>query len=187
MTLNIIHLPQRNDRMEILLGELSSQHIVNFKLWDGIIDPDKTCSGISRAHKQVVHFAKENKFPEVLIAEDDLHFTAPGAFDFFIKNKPPDFDIYLGGISHGKLDPENHVFDFAGAFFYILHSRFYDEFLDVSEDVHIDRGLRGKGKYIVCDPFVVTEHPGFSDNTKSYWDSSIFFKNRKLFGINDQH
>jgi hypothetical protein len=181
MRLHIIHLPQRNDRMEILFNELDSQGISEFKIWDGIVDPDKTCRGIAKAHKQIVRYAKENKLPEVLIAEDDLHFTSPGAFDFFLQNKPKDFDLYLGGVSHGKLDPGNQVDDFAGGFFYLVNARFYNEFLNTSEEFHIDRQLRGKGKFIVCDPFAVIEHSGFSDNTKRFYDADLFFLNRDLY------
>ena len=64
MTLNIIHLPERIDRGELLQKELYEQRIVDYKIWDGIIDPTCTSRGISQAHKQIIRFAKENNFKE---------------------------------------------------------------------------------------------------------------------------
>lgn len=97
--LNIIHLPHRIDRWTILMEELRSQSISNYRIWDGIIDGGLSCRGISKAHKQIVAFAKLNHMQYVLIGEDDLHFTAPGAFNFYCDNIPQDFDLFLGGIT----------------------------------------------------------------------------------------
>jgi len=182
MTLHIIHLPERIDRLELLQKELEQESITDYKIWNGIVDPSKTARGISRSHKQIVRFALENGLTEVLIGEDDLHFTAPGAFAYFMSQKPTDYDIYLGGPSHGKLDAANKVNDFAGLLLYVIHHRFYETFLSIPENQHIDRGLRYKGEFIVCNPWPVIEHSGYSDNLKEYCDSSIFYGHRKLFG-----
>ena len=114
MVLNIIHLPHRTDRLKLLNQELIEQNILDYKIWDGIIDKSIPQKGISQAHKQIVKYAQEEKLSEILIAEDDLYFTAKGAFDYFLKNKPSDFDIYLGGIHEGKVKQDNTVADFSG-------------------------------------------------------------------------
>jgi hypothetical protein len=119
---------------------------------------------------------------EVLIAEDDVKFTAPYAFDYFLLQKPKDFDIYLGGISYGQIDSEGVTSDFSGLHLYIIKSRFYDEFLALDETIDIDRTLAGKGKFIVCNPFVAIQHNGYSDNKQRHEDLSLYFKGRKLFG-----
>ena len=126
MLLNIIHLPHRADRMNLLQNELTSQHIRDYKIWDGIVDREKTCRGISRSHKQIVADAKAKGTPEVLIAEDDIHFTAAGAYNFFMSKIPPEYDIYLGGIIWGKINSDNRVDDFSGTTLYLVHQRFYD-------------------------------------------------------------
>lgn len=182
MTLHIIHLPHRTDRWELLLKEFQQESITDYKIWNGIVDSSKAAKGISRSHKQIVQFALENEYPEVLIGEDDLHFTAPGAFAYFLGEKPTDYDIYLGGPSHGKLDSANKVKDFAGLLLYIIHRRFYETFLSIPDDQHIDRGLRCKGEFIVCNPWPVIEHSGYSDNLKEYCDASIYYGHRQLFG-----
>src|SRR6266404_95325 len=109
MKLNIIHLPHRIDRWMLLQQELSAQNIVDFDIWEGIMDDEGPHVGISRAHKQIVKYALERNWSEVLIGEDDLRFTAEGAFDFFISKKPSDFDIYLGGIYCGNIKGDNSV------------------------------------------------------------------------------
>ena len=42
MTIHDIHLPHRNDRLEIVMKELESQKIADYKIWEGIVDPVKT-------------------------------------------------------------------------------------------------------------------------------------------------
>jgi hypothetical protein len=37
-----------------------------------------------------------------MIAEDDVKFTAKGAFDYFKKNESDDYELYHGGIYYGK-------------------------------------------------------------------------------------
>ena len=181
MRLNIIHLPQRLDRLRILQQELDSQNIKDFKIWDGIIDQDIPHVGISRAHKQIVKYAKVEGLSEILIAEDDLCFTSKGAFEFFLENKPLEFDIYLASIYYGNLKQDNSVDDFAGATFYIISQKFYDIFLSIPEYQNFDRSLRNKGRFIVCNPFTVIQHNGYSDNTKEYSNYHQYLVNRKLF------
>lgn len=182
MRINIIHLAHRIDRLKSLLKELECQNITDFMLWNGIIDPHITVRGISQAHKQVVRNAKNDGLREVLIAEDDLRFTANGAFEFFIKNKPENFDLYLASIYFGKISESNIVQDFSGLTFYIIAQNFYDTFLNTPEYDNIDRLLKGKGKFIVCNPFTVIQYNGFSDNVKTHCNYQKFLRDYKLYG-----
>ena len=181
MLLNVIHLAKRADRFDLLKKELHSQNIKKHKIWDGIIDPNIPVRGISQAHKQIVRYAQRKKLPEILIGEDDLHFTEEVAFQFFINNKPLDYDIYLGGILEGKIKKDNTVIDFSGLTFYLINERFYNIFLSMPENFNLDRALRNKGKFIVCNPFVVVQHNGFSDNVKQFCNYDEYFKDRNLF------
>jgi len=182
MELHIIHLPHRSDRLTLLNQEFETQNITAYKIWNGIIHPSNPATGISQAHKQIVRYALENGLPEILIGEDDLKFTAPGAFDYYLQQKPTEYDLYLGGISYGQLNSDNTVNDFSGTLLYMVHERFYQTFLSIPEDKNLDRSLKHKGKYIVCDPQPVIEHYGYSDHLKGYFDYSEFFEARNLFG-----
>jgi hypothetical protein len=182
LQLHIIHLPARTDRMDLLETELMSQHINDYRIWEGITDPQGNRSkAIARSHKQIVVFAKQNNLPEVLIAEDDIHFTALGAFEYFLANKPATYNLYLASIYWGEIKADNTVRDFSGFTLYMIHKNFYDIFLALPEDRNIDRALENKGKFVVCDPFTAIQHPGFSDNTQTYCDYSDYISTRKLY------
>ena len=117
----------------------------------------------------------------ILIAEDDVKYTAKMAFEYFIINEPKDYDLYLGGITYGKINTDNSVKDFAGTHFYKIHQRFYKTFLSLPEEKDIDRSLAHKGKFIVCNPFVAIQQNGYSDNQKKYQNYDIYIKDRQLF------
>ncbi|HXB45315.1 MAG TPA: hypothetical protein VNV85_14720 [Puia sp.] len=182
MIINIINLPDRRDRLKILEKELKEQHITEYKIWAGIIDgQDNTARGISKAHKQIVKYAKDNNLSEILIAADDVKFTAHGAFDFFLQNKLQDFEIYLASIYHGLINADNTVADFSGLTLYIVKDKFYDIFLEAGEDEDLDRSLKNKGRFIVSNPFTAIQHNGYSDHLKKYCNYDSYLKERKLF------
>ena len=87
MNINIIHLPERIDRMKSLRKELHKQNISEYEIWDGIIDSEITVRGISKAHKRIVQYAKDNCLPEVLIGEDDLHFYRYWSIQIFSREQ----------------------------------------------------------------------------------------------------
>lgn len=180
MTLHIIHLAHRKDRFDILKRELYSQGITDYKIWEGIIDPEIACRGISKAHKQIIRYAKEENLPEVLIAEDDIHFCSPSSFSFFLSKKPLTYDLYLGGIIWGKLNEGGIVDDFSGTTLYFANNKFYDPILSLPEEKDYDRALAKKGKFIVCNPMVVVQHNGYSDNQKRYINFEPYIKRRNL-------
>jgi hypothetical protein len=181
MLLNLIHLKHRTDRLSTLKPELEAQGISDYRIWDGVIHPTSTNIGIAQAHQQIVKWAQSTHQKEVLIAEDDLHFTAIGSFDYYIKNKPDDYDLYLGGIVWGK--PNNNlVDDFSGTTLYMIHEKFYDKFLSVSGEKDLDRSLKSKGKFVVCNPMVVVQHNGFSDHSNRHVDFQTYIRGYKLFG-----
>ena len=167
--------------MELLLTQLNLQGITDYKIWNGIVNPIIPAKGISQAHKQIVRYAKENQFPEVLIAEDDLKFTDRGAFDFFLKNKPNDFDLYLASIYFGEIKNDSSVNGFSGLTFYIVKEKYYDTFLSRPEHDNLDRLMENTGKFIVCRPFTIIQENGFSDNVKRYCNYDNFLIGRELF------
>lgn len=176
MLLNIIHLENRKDRLSILIKEIENQHFrIRYKLWPGIKDTQPK-TGISLAHKQIVNFAKSKNLPEVAIAEDDLKFTSKRSYQHFIETIPKDFDLYLGGITYGKIAPDNTVNRFAGLTLYIVQERFYETFLNLPEDKHLDQAMDHKGTYIVCNPMVVKQYDGFSDNHNKIMEYEYYLR-----------
>lgn len=184
MQIQIIHLKERIDRIQLLEKQLIDQNIKDYKIWEGVLDKEHPKRGISKAHRQIVKWASSQNLPSVLVAEDDVKFTAKGAFEYFLKHRPVKFDLYLGGISYGNINPDNSVSDFAGLHLYMVHQNFYSLFLSSPEEENIDRSLSNKGKYIVSNPFVAIQQNGFSDNLKKYQNYELYIQNRKLFSKN---
>jgi len=178
---NIIHDTSRIDRMEVLKKEMEQQEIEKYNLWDAIHDVRSVQAGISKAHKQIVQWAKDNELPEVLIMEDDIKLLGEGAFKYFMDNKPKSYDLYLAGIFLGLLQEDNTVKEFTGMTCYFVNEKFYDTFLGVEEKIHIDAALSNLGDYKVCVPFVAIQHDGFSQNTNSFCSFKHIFEHRPLF------
>ncbi len=181
MTAHIIHNPSRTDRLKLLENELVTQGIEDYIFFPAVKGKNPM-EGISKAHKNVVRYAKENKMPEILIFEDDVKFTAEGAFDFFLKNKPEQFDLYLSGIYFGIIKTDGTVNNFASLHCYIIREQFYDKFLSVSENENIDRAVKNKGKFVVCYPFAAIQHMTYSDNKNKVVNYANFLKGRRLYG-----
>lgn len=181
VTLHIIHLPHRIDRRKLVLEELQSQGIFDFVFWKGFHDVEKPSRGIAKAHQQIVAWAAEQRLPEVMIAEDDVEFTGPGAFQYYLAGAPAEYDLYLGGISYGKINDDYTVDDFAGTHLYTIRKRFYETFLSLTGVKDIDRALAKKGTYSVCHPMVAIQRDGYSDNVHEYRNNKQYFEDRKLW------
>lgn len=180
LTANIIHRIEEQQRLGNLMKELNEQGITNYEFWDGVHDVRSTYAGINKAHKQIVKAAKNNNLDKVLIFENDIKFTDKGAFDYYISNEPEDYDIYLGSIFLGQI--RNGIAErFTALTCYIVHSRFYDTFLSVPDDMHLDHALAGLGKYVVCEPFICTQYNGWSYNSQKHCNYDIIFENKKLY------
>jgi hypothetical protein len=168
--LNIIHLEHRSDRLLTLYDELHIQQIPYRKIWNGILDKEMPARGILKAHQQVISYAKREGLNKITIAEDDIHFTAKGAYRYYLANEPHDYDLYLGGITWGNIEPDGKVNDFSGTSLYTITERFYDTFLELQPGMDFDRQLAGRGIFQVCYPLVAFQHNGYSDNSHRFMD-----------------
>src|ERR1700749_433634 len=137
------------------MTELSAQEITDYEIWPCIILSD-VVESINASHKMIVQWAKDNGLPEVCIAEDDLMFTAPGAWKYFLSKKPKFFNLYLAGcyspIKHGwDEDQYSYTLEPVGFHCYIIHERYYDTFLATPSNLHIDTAQKTIG-IKVCYP-----------------------------------
>lgn len=168
------------DRYDSFTKEMNEQGIIDYKVWDGIHDANRV-RGISRAHKQVVQYAKENQLPEVCIMEDDCIFLGKGAFEYFVQNKPNDYSLYMGGISNLLGRKDDYITNFRGMTLYFIREQFYDAFLSVPETVNIDAGLKGLGKYYLCNKIVCSQRAGYSYHKKRHKDYSYLLKQYDVY------
>lgn len=166
MTINIIHDIRLLDRYGLLIDELHRQEVYDYKIWNCIEDKGSVIRSINLSHKAIVRYAKEQWLKEIAIAEDDLQFTAPGAWEFFLKNKPEVYDLYLA-CSYLPL----HSGLVCGFHLYFISEKFYDQFLSVPDNLHIDTAMEGlKGNYVFCYPFPALQRPSWSANNREKVD-----------------
>lgn len=181
--IHIIHLKNTDysaDRFHSFVREMHIQGIENYKVWDGIHNPNRVAA-ISRAHKQIVHYAKQNELLEICVMEDDCIFLHDTAFKYYIENKPPKFDVYLGGISNKLRVEKDYITDFRGLTLYTINEQFYDTFLSVPETVNIDAALKGLGKYYLCPKIVCSQRAGFSYHKNRHKDYSHLLKQYDIY------
>lgn len=174
----------REDRV-LSICKQSKEQGCAIRFWEGIIDPKGGYLGINKSFKRIVRWAKEQNLPMVCIGEDDLQFSAPGAWQYYLDQMPSEFDIYSGGIYSGQIEGNRIMNGWSGNTLITVHSSFYDFFLDVIDNDHLDRRLGNycfEKMYLVCHPFVVFQSQGYSDNHHRATSHASFLDNMKLFG-----
>lgn len=173
----------REERV-LSICQQSKDHGFAVRFWEGEYTP-QAFYGITASFKKIVRWAKENNLPMVTIGEDDLLFTAPGAWQYYLDNLPNEFDIYSGGIYSGQIKDGKIVNGYSGNTLITVHEKFYDFFLSVRDDYHLDRTLGTfafEKNYRIVEPFVVIQLSGFSDNHRRGTNHEGKLLDMKLFG-----
>lgn len=178
--INIINLGRRQDRKESVIRQMEMEK-APYKIWEAIeTNPAKI--GINKSHKMIVRWAKENNLPFVINAEDDLYFTGTGAYQYFIFNLPKEFDIYLGGSYAYSPDEDFKVKKFSGTTLMAIHSKYYDIFLSLTDNVHLDNILSiTGGDFRVCPKVVCKQTSGYSDNVKKEMNYDYLWKDKPIY------
>lgn len=176
-TLNIIYDSRRQEKYELLVNELKEQGITQYKIWDCIMLPSVVDS-IAESHKMIIRDAMEQGLDRCFVAEDDLMFTCKGAWDYYLKNMPDKFSLYLGGTYVVPIS--NNIV--CGFHLYCIHKDFYKQLLDVKQGQHIDTAMNDiKGDYHFCYPFPALQRSGFSANNKAVVDYNKVLKKEDIY------
>lgn len=170
MQVHIILDNRRVERAEQCLQEVERQQIPVTRYWQPVPDTKSVVRSINLSHKAIIQYAKDNRLPEVCVLEDDVFFPAADGWQYFLRNKPSDFDIYLGGTYALEYPVTNPISRIDGFHCYIMAERFYDTFLSVPDDVHIDTVLDGKGLFHLCYPMAAIQRPAWSYNLNQFTD-----------------
>lgn len=182
--LHVINLEKRADRRERFEKEFAEEE-VNYRVWPGII-ADKPATGINRAHKSIVRFAKEQGLPFIIIAEDDLMWSSKGSWKYFLSKLPDhtEYDLFFSMVYNAEIKDGRIINGLSGLTMYSVSSQFYDFFLSIPDYVHIDRHLGQfsfEKRYLIIDKYVCLQTGGFSDNLRrpmhydSYLSDAVFF------------
>lgn len=182
-------LRSREQRV-LSICQQSKEYGFAVRFWEGVIDPRGGWAGINQSFRKIVEWAKENNLPYVTIGEDDLIFSAPGAWEYYLENMPKEFDIYSGGIYSGQITEGRIMNGWSGNTLVTINSTFYDEFLKISQEAldgsdHLDRRMGRyafRQNYRICIPFVVYQLQGYSDNHRRETKHKAYIEEMNLFG-----
>jgi len=179
MTLNIIFDERHSADKQRLLLEFKEQGIDDFRFHNAIVLTDSVIDSIAASHKMIIQDAKDRGLKECIIGEQDLHFTCPTAWKYFMDSKPKDdYDLYLActytpPISNGIV---------CGFHLYIIHERFYDALLGVSRGQHIDTAMdKLGGRYVFCYPFPALQRSGWSANNRIDCNYNVLLSEQDIY------
>ena len=168
---HIIHQPERTDRLQNILNQTAEQVIAYRHIYP--IKDHSPVRSLTLTHRMLVREADTHNYPNILIMEDDVAFTAPGAFRHFLANMPEDFDIYTAGSYGHACKPydwwENTVSikNMSGTHCYVVNNRFYKKFLSMDYNMLIDRAISEAATTVkMCMPMTALQIPGYSDLKK---------------------
>lgn len=167
------------------VADQSKRFGLKIKFWEGVTTEKLPAYSINKAHKQIVADAKKNNLPCCCIAEDDFQMSAEGAWEYYLKNIPEDYDLYLSGVYSAQIKDGRIMNGFSGLTMYIIHERFYDFFLNINPLDHIDRALGNfcfEKMYRIVEPYVTYQLEGYSDNHRRDTAHSSYLEKMKLFG-----
>jgi hypothetical protein len=172
MDMNIIHDDRFFERFDLLKSELETQGITDYKIFPAIIDRKTVVESINASFKAIVLDAKERGLKEVMIAEDDLYFRNENGFKYFMDNKPDNFDVYIGGtyLIDNRIEykaPIVKVDGWVGNQLIIINEKYYDTYLSVPNESHIDTVQQGLGDFYLCFPMPALQRPSKSANNNN--------------------
>lgn len=178
-------------RLGRLLKELKTQEITDYSIIGGFYDPFNTKQAIHQGHRGIVQSAKDKGLPNCIIAEDDIVFTSAGAWKYFLSQIPEDYDLFMGLVYSGEINLEYRVINgfSAGCSLYVINARFYDFFLSLDTNTHIDRELGSycyQYKFFVVNPQVVVQRGGFSYNLKRSMQYTVYMEGKDFYGRDGQ-
>lgn len=180
MVINVVNLARRRERREAVTKELEAQGC-SYVFWQGKEGPD-TKKNIHAAFKPIIEFHKKIGAEMVCVAEDDLKFTAATSWQYFLDNIPKDFDVYCSSYYSGTHDENFIVKGFRGNTLLIIHSRFFDRFLALSDKDHLDGAIARSGAKVIVSPkFCAIQTPGYSDQRRRMADDSKRLIGKEIF------
>lgn len=185
-TENLVVNKVATERYNNLLIELKEQGINDFVLHPGIYNPDNPKKAIHEGHRDIVQLAKDNNWENVIIAEDDIKFTNPNSWQYFLSQIPEVYDLFFGLLYQGEIKDNRVVNGFNGCMtLYVVHNRFYDTFLSQPVDTHVDVQLGNvcfQHEFKIIPQYCVIQRGGYSLNRREIQFYDVYLENKTLYG-----
>lgn len=174
MKVFILYNDKRHERYHPLMEEIERQGVIDFEFFPAI-EAKTPVESINAGFKAIIRKAKEEGLKECAIWEDDNYFANANGWLYFLNNKPKEYDIFIGGsyLIDNRIEyksPVTKVPEYIGNHCILVHSRYYDRFLSVPDDVHIDVAQGGLGDFYLCYPMAALQRAGWSSNNSAYAD-----------------
>lgn len=173
----IINLKHRTDRYKHMIQEMQKLEI-SYEFVEGIIDETKTCF---QSQRRCIELAKQNKFPYILVLEDDAMFIENAGIILkqIVNNiQCLEWDMFFLGanLQSPAIRISDSILKLTGAYAahaYMVHERFYDTILNLPHicemDIHYHNLMSNHNIYM-CDPMIAYQLPSHSDLQDGYRD-----------------
>lgn len=177
----IIYNNHRPEKYDLFVAELERQKLYDWEIFHCEKNQKRVIvESISESFKSVIREAKEKGEKEIAIFEDDIMFPNVKGWDYFIKNKPDVFDIYIGGsyAIDNRIEykaPITKVDWYVGNQLIIVNESYYDTWLNSDSTQHCD-SVHKKGLFYLCWPMVALQRSGWSSNSQSVVNYNYILK-----------
>jgi len=136
-----INLEHRKDRKDQIEAELHKMGIENFKRFPAVKE-EFGALGCLKSHLNLLKEAKDKKFKNILILEDDFEFllSKEDFWKLMESVKDLDYDVLLFGYNNGNLKSEkvndvySKVLEAQTTSAYLVNEKFYDTFIKTFEE-----------------------------------------------------
>lgn len=145
-----------------------------------VMYPSQPCVGILRSFKKCIEIAKESKWAEVMILEDDFYCLITDSLNRFIDTYTrykPYKALLLAGLYEGKPYPIYEDFyrvddKLSGLHAIIVPEGLYDVLLTAEEPYQLDYWISMIAKIptYITYPFLILQNVGYSYNSKKEVD-----------------
>lgn len=199
-----INLESREDRRENIESQLKELEILNYERFNAIATPGFGILGCGLSHLSVIKIAKERKYKNILILEDDVLFVlSRKEIDLLLNSffdSKIDYDVlFLSYIIYKSEDTKYHFIKrglhTTTATAYIVNSSYYDKLIGLYEfsTVMLARTkehwifsndlvwklYQSSDRWYCINPIVAIQQSGYSDNSLSYQDYTSNYKINK--------
>jgi glycosyl transferase, family 25 len=180
-----INLDKRTDRKKEIESELRRMGIPNFKRFPAVNHRDGAI-GCAYSHLNLLKEAKNKKYKNILILEDDFEFIVSKKefWKLMEATKDIDYDVIMLGYQLNKHEDYNDTFykvlEAQTASAYLVNSGFYDKLIKNLEDAVLEfektgqhwnyandqcwKSLQPISKWYAFRTRIGKQRPSFSDN-----------------------